>query len=162
MSECYYDAAGCLVCPEQDAQAYVPARIEQQAELGWNAGADSIDALDDDLNTVFDMPMGVVGVVIGLKGGRSNPTVPGLIEHGWYFQKQGGVNVCQPIERGTPIGTPFAGRVEATSFEIRRVGSTVTYLRDGALVATSTTPSHGPKVVNTCLYASSDSVPSGG
>lgn len=159
---CYYDAAGCLVCPEQSAQAYVPARIEHQPVLGWNAGANSVDVHDGDLHVVFDQPLDVVGVVIGLKTSRARVTVPSLIEHGWYFQKSAGVNLCQPIEQGKVLGGPITGRLANDTFEIRRVNGQVTYLRNGAFVALSPTRSSGPKLVNACLYASGDMAPSGG
>jgi hypothetical protein len=161
MSDCYYDAAGCLVCPEQPAQSFVPSRIERRAVLGWNAGANSIDVLDGDLHVVFDMPLGVVGTIMGLKGNRKQPTIPSLIEHGWYFQKVGGVDLVRPIERGVAIGSQITGRTSATLFEIRRVNGKVTYLMNGAVVRTSAAPSHGAKVVNCCLYASGAGAPSG-
>ena len=161
MSDCYYDATGCLVCPEQPAQAYVPARIEQRAVLGWNAGANSIDVVDGDLHVVTDMPMGVIGTIIGLKGTRAKPTIPSLIEHGWYFQKVGSADLVQPIERGVPVNGVITSRTENTLFEIRRVNGRVTYWKDGVLVYASTVPSSGAKLVNCCLYASGDNAPSG-
>lgn len=161
MSDCYYDDAGCLVCPEQEAQAYVPARVERQAVLGWNAGANSIADHDDDLHMVTDMPMGVLGAIIGLKASRAKQTVPSLIEHGWYFQVAGGVDVAQPIESGVPVGSPITGRTASTLFEVRRVGTQITYLMDGSVVHTSLVPSNGDRVVNCCLYASGDGAPSG-
>lgn len=161
MSDCYYDDAGCLVCPEQAAQPFVPSRIERRAVLGWNAGANSIDVVDGDLHVVTDMPLGVVGTIIGLKDGRAKPTIPLLIEHGWYFQAAGGADLAQPIERGVPVGILLTGRTAETLFEVRRVGDKITYWRDGALVYTSERPSAGVKLVNCCLYASGDAAPSG-
>jgi hypothetical protein len=161
MSDCYYDAAGCLVCPEKAAQPFVPSRIERRAVLGWNAGANSIAVLDGDLHVVFDLPLGAVGTIMGLKGNRKQPTIPSLIEHGWYFQKVGGVDLVRPIERGVASGSQITGRTSTTLFEIRRVNGKVTYLMNGAVVRTSATPSHGAKVVNCCLYASGDGAPSG-
>lgn len=161
MSDCYYDAKGCLVCPEQAAQPGVPARVERQAVVGWNAGANSIAVLDDDLHVVFDQPPGVVGIVIGLKGSRAQQAVPSLVEHGWYFQKVGGLDLVQPIERGRVLGAPIQGRTAETKFEIRRQSGRVTYWMDGARVAVSEALSIGAKLVNCCLYASGDSAASG-
>ena len=161
MSNCYYDSEGCLVCPEQQGSPYVPARIEHQVVFGWNAGANSITMLDGDMRAVLDMPLGVLGVIIGLKGGRKQQTVPALVEHGWYFQRKGGLDLVQPIERGVVIGAPITGRSAVTTFEIRRAGEKVTYHMGGALMHTSETASVGTKVVNACLYASGDGAPSG-
>lgn len=161
MSDCYYDDAGCLVCPEQPAQPFVPSRVEQRAVLGWNAGANSIDVVDGGLHMVTNMPLGVIGVIVGLKDGREKQTVPSLIEHGWYFQRVGGADLVQPIEHGIPVGSLLTGRTAETLFEIRRVGETITYWRAGVLVYTSARPSAGAKLVNCCLYASNDSAPGG-
>lgn len=156
---CYYDTAGCLVCPELPARPAVPAKVIRQAVTGWTAGANSAGVLDNDLHVVFTMPMDVVGVVLGLKTGRVSPTVPSLIEHGWYFQKRAGLNLAQPIERGVVVGAPLTGRAADTEFEIRRSDGHVSYLMGGTVVATSRLFSRGPKLVNTCLYVSGDAAP---
>ena len=153
----YFDTSGCLVTPARPAIAYQPARIEQRAVTGWNAGANSIDQLDGDLHVVFAMPMGVAGVVLGLKGSRRKQTVPELIEHGFYFQSLGGTNLVQIIERGVAKSTN-AARAANDTFEIRRVGGAVTYLKNNVRIYSSSQPSRGPLVVNTCLYASGDAV----
>lgn len=162
MSECYYDAAGCLICPEQQAQEYIPSRLEQRAVLGWTAGANSIIELDGGLRALFTQPLGVIGIVLGLKGGRQQQTIPSQIAHGWYFQKVSGLNIAQPIERGAVVGTPFVDRADDTVFEIRRAASgVVTYAVDGLKVWTSITRSVGPRVLNCCLFASGDTASSG-
>lgn len=161
MSDCYFDAAGCLVCPEQAEQPYIPARVEQRAVLGWNAGANSIATVDGDLHAVFTQPPGVVGVVIGLKGTRTQQTIPSQIEHGWYFQSSGGLDIVQPMERGQVIGSPITGRTGSTVFEVRRSSGVVTYVMDGEVIHTSVAPSAGAKVVNCCMYASGDTAPGG-
>jgi hypothetical protein len=159
MRECFYDADGCLVCPEQEAQTYIPSRVEQRAVLGWNAGANSIATVDSDLHAVMDQPLGVVGVIMGLKGVRTQQTIPSQIEHGWYFQRVGGVDVVQPIERGQVLAPLITDRTDSTLFEIRRTSGVVSYLRDGVLVATSAVRSAGAKVLNCCMYASGDTAP---
>ncbi|CAM5593312.1 hypothetical protein [Rhodanobacter lindaniclasticus] len=152
----YRDANGCIVWPACPAVAYEPARIEQQAVLGWNAGANSITELGGDLHTVFTMPA-VSGVVIGLRSGRTRQTTPDLIEHGLYFNALGGMNLVHVVERGLGA-TSIVVRNPADTFEIRRVGGRVTYWRNGALLHASTARSTGAKVVNACLYASGDAV----
>lgn len=152
----YKDASGCTVWPACPPVAYVPARIEQQLVLGWNAGANSIDELDGDLHTVFMMPA-VAGVVIGLRSGRAKQTIPDLIEHGLYFATFAGVRMVHVVERGLGA-TSNLPCDESDTFEIRRVAGRVTYWRNGALLYASNARSTGAKVVNACLYASGDSV----
>ena len=161
MSDCYYDADGCLVCPEQDAQPYIPSRIERRPVLAWNAGANSITTRDGGMRVKFTQPLGVIGAIIGFKSGRTHQTVPGLVEHGWYFQNVGGVDLVQPIESGKVLGMPIAGRTADTLFEIRRVDGVVRYVMDGVVVRVSDVNSVGYKVVNCCLFASGDSASGG-
>jgi hypothetical protein len=152
----YKDANGCIVWPACPAVAYVPAHIEQQLVLGWNAGANSITELAGDLHTVFTMPA-VAGVVIGLRSGRAKQTTPDLIEHGLYFATFAGVHMVHVVERGLGATSNLA-RAESDTFEIRRLAGRVTYWRNGALLYASNARSTGAKVVNACLYASGDSV----
>lgn len=152
----YKDADGCIVWPACPAVAYEPARIEQQAVLGWNAGANSITELAGDLHTVFTMPA-VAGLVIGLRSGRARQTTPDLIEHGLYFNALAGTHLVHVVERGLGATSSIV-RALADTFEIRRVAGRVTYWRNGALLYASTAVSTGAKVVNACLYASGDSV----
>jgi hypothetical protein len=155
MSDCYYDSDGCLVCPEQKAQAYVPAHIDHRAVVGWNAGANSITTLDGNLHTVFNAPSDITGLIVGLKGVRSRQTLPDGIEHGWYFQALAGAHMARVIERS--VGKTSAASYTASDvFEVRRVNGKVTYLKNGVAVYTSTSVSSGAKVVNCCLYASGD------
>lgn len=152
----YLDANGCVVWPYCPAVAYQPARIEQQAVLGWNAGANSITELAGDLHTVFTMPA-VAGVVIGLRSGRGKQTTPDLIEHGLYFNALAGAHLVHVVERG--LGeTSSVVRDLGDTFEIRRVAGRVTYWRNGVLLYASTARSTGAKVVNACMYASGDTV----
>lgn len=153
----YYDENGCLVTPEQPAVTYVPARIERRPIIGWNAGANSITQLNGDMHTVFSMPLGTAGVVVGFRGGRTRQTVPDLIEHGLYFQSAGGYDMVQIVERGAPK-TELVERGADDTFEIRRTYGRVTYWQDATLLYTSVAKSTGVKVVNACLYASGDEV----
>jgi hypothetical protein len=157
MSDCYFDGSGCLICPEQEAAPAVPARVDHQVVIGWNAGANSIAVQDGNLHVVVTNQALVAAVVVGLKSDRDRQTVPDLIEHGWYFQSLAGVGVAQVIERGV-TKTMVAAYDFSDAFELRRVNGLVTYLKNDAAVYTSTVPSLGSKVVNSCLYASGDNV----
>lgn len=155
---CYYDTSGCLVCPELPAVVGHPSYYEQQAIIGWNAGANSVDQVDGDLHTVFTMPAGTVGAVVGLKSVRTKQTLPGAVEHGWYFQSVGGVDMAQVIELGA-VKTPIMERLDTDVFEIRRTNDIVQFFMNNVEQWRSKTPSYGPKIVNACLYASGDAVP---
>lgn len=159
-SRCYFDADNCQVCPEQLAVDYVPATLKTEPVVGWNAGANSITMLDGDLHMVLTMPKGIIGALVGLKGSRSRQTLPSLIEHGWYFQSAGGADVVQVVEGGVPQ-TSLVTRLDTDSFEIRRRGADVEYLKNGSIVHKSMVPSLGPKIVNSCLYASGDHIGEG-
>ena len=155
---CYFDASNCLVCPEVAAIAAVPARIERMPVVGWNAGANSIQIRDDShLHTVFTMPPGTAGAVVGLKGSRARQTLPVLVEHGWHFQSVGAANMAQVMEGGV-TKTSLVARAADDQFEIRRIHGAVTYWKNGTLVYTSLVPSTGAKLVNACLYVSGDAV----
>lgn len=158
--DCYYDAQGCLVCPEVPAVVGSPAYYSNQAVVGWNAGANSITELDGDMHTVFTQPSGVTGVVIGFRSGRTRNTVPNLVEHGFYFQSVGEFDAYQVIEAGV-VRVALAQRAADDEFEIRRVANEVSYYVNGTLVYASSVPSYGKKVVNACLYTSGDVVAGG-
>jgi hypothetical protein len=153
----YYDAAGCLVTPERPGIDPVPAVTERRVVIGWNAGANSMTELDGDLHTVFTLPAGTAGVVLGLRSERQRQTVPELVEHGLYFQSAGINDMVQVIEQGV-VKTDPVSRGLADTFEIRRVLGRVTYWQNDRLLHESSARSTGAKVVNACLYASGDSV----
>lgn len=155
--DCYLDTAGCLVCPEEPAQAYVPAYIAHSANIGWNAGANSIAQLAGDLHLVFTVAQHTAGAVIGLKTARSSQTVPDAVRYGFYFQLSGAFDLVQVIERGL-LKTSAVARAAADRFEVRRIGTQVTYWQNDSLVYTSLVPSTGALIANACLYATGDAV----
>lgn len=160
MSDCYFDGAGCLVCPEEPARAYVPARIDHRAVVGWDAGGNTITVVDGNLHAVLPagtVPTGLAGAVIGLKSERSRQTVPDLIEHGWFFQSLAGHDMAQVVERGSQKTAP-AVRASTDVFELRRQKGQVTYWKNNTLVYTSMAQSSGVKLLNCCLYASGDAI----
>ena len=155
--DCYFDASGCLVCPEEAAVPAVPAYTRQVANIGWNAGADSVDMLTGDVHTVFGVDTTIAGVVVGLKSTRLLPTVPNMTNYAFYFQQVGAATMVQVIERGA-AKTDLRSYTSDDVFEVRRSNGVVTYWQNGDLIYTSATRSSGGLVVNACLYASGDSV----
>lgn len=150
----------CVTCSEVPEQPFVPGHVEYGVQLGWNAGANSIAEVDGSLHTVFQVPAGVAGVVAGLRSlwrGRDMAFDPGRVEYGLYFTSAGGVNLVSVIERGNERISPVIRAADAT-FEIRRVGSFVTYRMNGALMYESAIASFGQMIVTGCLYATGDSI----
>lgn len=144
--------AGSAEIPGTPAETLVDLRI------GWNAGANSIDRLDDDLRTVFTMNNRSTGVVIGLtseprpdSGNRDN------IQYGFYFYStSGGVRYAirdrgREIHVSTGIFTH-----ETTVFEIRRYKGTIFYVIDDEPIYVSPTPSTGSMCVGSAFFTAGD------
>lgn len=159
MSGCYVDAHGCTVCPAVPGAPAVPPQEVSDANLGWNAGANSVAMLDGDLHFVFTMPESVVGVIMGLRSARAGVGIPDLVEFGFLFFTTAGVDNYAVIERGN--SAVFAVQTRAPGlgeqFEIVRRGERVTYLVNGVPLYTSTRHSSGRLVATNCSYASGDS-----
>jgi len=158
MTDCYYDVAGCLVCPEQPEVPGSSGYVTSTPIVGWTAGANSVTQLDGDFHMVTDIPA-VLGVAIGLKTARTKQTQPSLIEHGFVFSGSSAAPQFKIVERGVDL-SPFISRSLTALFEIRRVGGQVSYYVDSVLYYTSEVPSYGPKIINVCMYSSGDEVPS--
>ena len=159
-NNCTTTSQGCTECPAIAARAYKPPQYN--VVTGWNAGANSINRLDGNIHTVFQVPPSAAGVVVGFKGDRANATDPTAIEHGLLFSRSGGVCWCRTMESGV-VGPIEAGFDDSSwSFELRRVNGVVSYYRSNGgtpiLISRSPTHSLGPKVVNACLYSTGDEV----
>lgn len=159
LRDCVYsDENLCRTCPQIDEQPAIPPVVITSPNVGWNAGANSVAALDGNLHVAFNVSGSENGVILGFRDARDGrpPTTPTFVTHGWYFFSLHGAWAL-PFERGAQIGSPIA--YNATDlFEIRRVNSVVTYARNDVIAYTSTQPSSGLLRVMTCLYAAGDSV----
>lgn len=153
----------CIFYPEQPFVPARAARIEQSPSFDWNAGANSEDSLSGNVRFGFTVPK-VIGVVLGLTPDRSNVIAPARITHGFAFQRDGtGANpVAVVYEGGAPRGTPTPYVPNSTLFEIRRVGTSVFYFRDGVRVYSSFRPSSGTVSAGTALFATADAAPADG
>lgn len=128
------------------------ATLQTDFNLGWNAGAVSIEALQGDGHFQFSVKPSSVGVIAGLTnddpdGGYAN------ISHGVYCSQ----GLFQIIENGVQISGPrvYDG---ATEFRIMRVGSRVAYLIDGTAIALSQNSAPGAVNLDVSLYSADDSV----
>lgn len=151
----------CIHCPAIPFVPAQPPHVEYSAMVGWNAGADSVTVLDDDLHTVYQINSAVGGVVCGLKRNMRMNWIPELIDYGFFFQLVAGILFVSVVELGVTQVSNVEYDTTAT-FEVRRVGTQVLYLvktADGTTVLyRSTTPSFGTLFVNGCLYISSDQI----
>lgn len=156
----YIDSQNCVVTPACPANSGTPAHIEQVDARGWGTGANSILVRDGDLYARFDMPIGVVGVYIGLRAAvRYHQHLPIYITHGFYFERDNG-DMVRVVESGVQVMAPVVHRATDV-FEIRRIAGVVTYWINGDLTYESSVRSSGLVLVNACLYASNDDAPSG-
>lgn len=146
----------CVVCTGQPYVAPVPARIEIDPQLGWNASAYSSARHEGDCVTIFQMPT-CIGAVIGLAPSRASND-PADIPHGLYFYRQAGANRWAVQEAGILRTAPAAHAPDADQFRIERRKGVVTYFRNGRIVYRSTLPAEGPRVVVACLYSAGDGV----
>lgn len=124
--------------------------------LGWNAGARSRNVCFDDCQATFKVPVAITGVVVGLTTqdlGQDFREIP----HALFFTQVLGAATTYVYELG--VQKASCGTYVATDlFAIRRVGTVVTYVKNGTLLYTSATPLTGPVFMDTSLYAAGDEV----
>lgn len=146
--------------PAQDATPEVPAVVDVDQRLGWNAGADSDTAIDGDVRVVFEPSIAGAGAV-GFFNARSEVGDPATLTHAFYFDNDPttGRKRFAVIEFGRRT-SGFASYTAGTSFEIRREGvyGQVVYKYDGNLVETSAAPLYDAVRVGTALYRAGDGV----
>jgi hypothetical protein len=147
----------CVDCPEIDGVPAVPAHIESQNAVGWNAGANSVRVVVADLFTRFQLDGLVGGIAIGLRGSLDRNWIPELIESGYYFTTLANRYFVSVVE----LGVIKVENIEvsfSSVYEIRRVAGRARYFVDNDLVYTSLVQRLGPRVVNCCLYSTGDSI----
>lgn len=168
MSEdCTLDpVTGCIICPDIPPTPPVPGGINYITILGWNAGANSVDELDGDIEMVTYMSMSDTGAVVGFKQGRGGIGIPELITHGFVFQRGiDGLDLFGIVENGTTIMSSLTRESDLGDvFWITRLGGVVSYYVNSSVpgfdspLYVSTLRSVGPCVVGGCLYASGDDI----
>lgn len=153
----------CYSYPGSPGTPGMPSKTMRRVDLGWNSGANSGDTQNGDCVLDFTMAAAVVSAVAGLKPSRDGVGIPELITHGFYFLMGSGQNFYAVIEKGVigSLQTRASGLDD--SFEIRRIGRTVTYVvydavGNIAFQQTSSAPLYGPVIASGCLYASGDTI----
>jgi hypothetical protein len=154
----YFDTNGCYVTPELPEVPARAASTTTDAQLGWNAGANSKTLLPGDVHVIFSFAAPPAGAIIGFKTGRQLPAEPALILHGLYVSSVADNVFVAVFESGRQIGSPVAYTL-GNPLEIRRTGKSITYWNNGTLLRTSEAKTAAPVLVNSCLYAAGDTVP---
>jgi hypothetical protein len=113
--------------------------------------------LDGDLHTTFSVDKIPTGIAIGFKDSRAFAASPERISYAFRLYAVGTATVVEVWEGNARRTAPKTYTLGST-IEIRRVAGMVTFLLDSALVYQSATPSHGPLVVNACLFSAGDAV----
>jgi len=157
MSHCVIDSDGCIVCAGVPATTGSPASTSLFPNLGWNAGADSVDSLDDNLHVIFTMAL-VAGAVVGFKPDSSGSPDPSQIKYGLQFQTIAGIGFVNIVESGVPQGGRSFEYAAGDTFEIRRYNGVVSYLHGDSVLGTSSVRSGTPLIVSASLYAAGDTV----
>lgn len=149
----------CEYIPPYPEIPAVPERYEDIGNNSWNAGANSVLSLAVDCEVAFDMPR-VVGVVVGFTNTRQDPTNPDRVLYGMQFGiSANGASVAYIVESGQRR-TQDSAYAPTDVFKIRRVGQTVSYLKNDEIVYVSSRPCvEAEIIVGSSLFASGDTIP---
>lgn len=160
-------SGSCVVIPAAAAVPAVPGYETRTKQFGWDAGARSVDQLDDDVELSFTMET-VIGVVVGLSAvdAGAEAGVREQISHGFFLFTEGGrVNQLQVIESGVRVGSVDTYAADST-FRIQRAGGRVFYSVENSegkvyFRYASRVPLEGTVEAMSALYASGDFIPNG-
>lgn len=135
--------------PPRDAVAPV---FETVMNLGWSAGAISVEQLEGDGALAFEVPESTVGAVIGLNDVNVG-TGFDEINYAWFVH--GGYAAVMEFGVEVSAAQVITG---ASRLRVQRRGAEVTYWIDDTLVHTSATPSAGVMFADASLYSGGDAV----
>lgn len=146
---CTSGSPGRPARPPQDA---VAPTFKELLNIGWEAGAISVEQLVADGALTFQISAGTIGAVVGLNE-RNVGTGYAEIDFAWYVH--GGYAAV--MEGGVEVSAsyPVTG---ASVFRVQRRGDTVSYWIDSTLIYTSTSASYGTLFADASLYSGGDSV----
>lgn len=160
-----YSNPGDPICTTYPAVEYqpavpaVPARWETRPNIGWDAGANSVQTHSGDCEAKWTMGM-VVGAHIGLTDDREDVTSPERLSHAFYFHQRAGVPQFRVVESGSARSSdrPYTPGDE---FAIRRARGVVSYWYNGEKLQDSFETSEGEVSVGCAIYMSGDVLPGG-
>ena len=139
--------------PGSPAVAATPPTYRTDYLDGWNAGADSVQRLDGDVETKFQVDIKAAGAVGFARDGTAVAGHFERLSHALYFTN----GTCQAVESGRLVGAvvPY---LPGSEFRITRGAGVVRYYADNALLHESMVPSGGPLQVSAALYRGTDQV----
>lgn len=148
---------GCVSIPPQAAVPAVPASTSIARVFAWDAGANSVSILPDDVEMVCSLDA-VVGVVVGFTADRTDVQDFNRLSHAFYFHyAANGSNVVSIMENGR-ITAPAVLYTLQSQMKIRRVGSRVSYYTGNTLWQHSFQESVGNLSVGSALFADGDAI----
>lgn len=149
----------CTYYPPSAGIPAVPAHYDSVGDRVWNAGANSVVELGGNVEVSFDMGK-VIGVCVGFVASRATPTDPDRVGYGMRFGlSETGAAVMHVSEHGQRR-TADATYSPSDNFRIRRVGQTVSYIRNGDVIYVSLRPSlEETLLVGSALFGFGDSIP---
>lgn len=144
--------------PGREAVPGVPDVVTVDTHDGWNAGANSVDRLDGDLRTLFQVDIAAAGAV-GFAFERPDVGRFDLLSHAFYFDTDpfDGSRRVACMEFGRWM-TPPAAYTRDDEFELRRVNGLVAFSINGTGVYDSPNLSTGPVMVGAALFRAEDRV----
>lgn len=152
----------------------IPAKYRSDPQIGWNAGAVSLDDFDGDLHVTFQSSIAVGGAVGFLTSARAaelddagDPPQLADLLFAWYFDTDGNADPrARIMENGKIVATlgGYDPGEDGTTFEIRRVRGRMSYwTQDGVdapvEVYVSKRTGSGDWNVGSALYAGGDTIP---
>lgn len=147
----------CIEIPGTPAVPYTPARVDVDANLGWNAGARSIAQYSGPCRLQFTMPQ-VVGAVCGLAT-RHRGTDPAGIDFAFQFETSALGAVFRAIEAGRAVSEWATYTPGTTVFRIDRHRDGQMIAQAGAVtVAVAAARVLDPLITVGCLFAASDQI----
>ena len=135
------------------------ASYETDYNLGWNAGANSVERLDGDVRTTFTVGITAAGSVGFAPDAERDAGNYQNLTHAFYFDNSPvtGKPRATIAESGRIVGAAYEC-AEGTEFTIERIEGVVHYRIDGELVGISNAISGGVLMVGTSLYRGGDTV----
>lgn len=144
--------------PGRTAVPAIPDVETVDAHEGWNAGANSVDRLDGDVRTAFQVDIAAAGAV-GFASERVEVGRFDTLSHAFYFDADpvDGMRRVTCMEFGRWM-TPPTLYDRHDEFELRRVEGRVAFAVNGMSMYHSPNLSIGPVIVGAALFRAQDRV----
>lgn len=162
MDRCTYTHSAtqdCVVCQDQPFIPYVPAHATITPLIGWNAGANSVEAkrYSGGVIGTWNAPVGTAGTVVGLAAvPRLDVTDVQSITHGIYAFTVGGATLAQAVMAGVPKGSARQITSGDDILSVRRYGGIVTMMLNDYELFSVADSFNGFTMLACTMFASGD------